>query len=393
MGSWHWTTLLFGGILGIFSFAVCAAEPKNFDAEFFDKLSTASLSDIKAILEQGQDVNFANSQGVTPLHYIIMKNRENDLLQAVCDMNANVNAKTVNGDTPLMLAASGNNLGYVKTLLKAGAKVNFTNQKGNTALHLAAGQTRNAMIVKELIKAGADLKAKNAAGMTPLHCGILNRSSRAVAELVQAGEFLRETPDNEGNTPLQLASSGKNMKIARDCDCRRAGKEVDGKVLPLLNPEIPVAEALKNPVTPPAGSNDNNSVPAPAAQTTAENVKPVSEPSQPVADTNTGGQDKPKYNSFDEGKIISKDYRIERINSEHTREITTIVKVKHGREVTFETVKERQFIRCPNPKCDTGYIRKVRHVAGKPDTYVREKCPRCHGKGRIWDTKNYTNQR
>lgn len=61
----------------------------------------------------------------------------------------------------------------VKVLLKAGADVEITEEKGNTALHLAIkGQLYNARrdrtpVVKLLMEAGADPDAENERGTTP----------------------------------------------------------------------------------------------------------------------------------------------------------------------------------------------------------------------------------
>ena len=54
----------------------------------------------------------------------------------------------------------------VSALVKAGANVNNTNNKGFTALHLSAGNSHSG-VVKVLLRSGADRTIKNINGLTP----------------------------------------------------------------------------------------------------------------------------------------------------------------------------------------------------------------------------------
>ena len=64
-------------------------------------------------------------------------------------------------------AAEINNVDVLKALLDAGAKINATNNEGQTALMIAAS---NALVnnVRTLILAGADINARDKEGLTPL---------------------------------------------------------------------------------------------------------------------------------------------------------------------------------------------------------------------------------
>ena len=55
----------------------------------------------------------------------------------IVELNANVNIRNVNGNSPLILAANKDNLPMLELLLKYGAKLNVLNNFGNSAFLIA----------------------------------------------------------------------------------------------------------------------------------------------------------------------------------------------------------------------------------------------------------------
>ena len=93
---------------------------------------------VKTLLKQAADVNGAQGDGMTALHWAAMKN-DAELAQTLLYAGANVRAKTRIGDyTPLVLAAKNGNAGVLEPLIAAGADVNGKTSNGSTALMLAA---------------------------------------------------------------------------------------------------------------------------------------------------------------------------------------------------------------------------------------------------------------
>jgi ankyrin repeat protein len=83
-----------------------------------------------------------------------------------------VNARRVDGNTALHLAAKNENLTLVKILLQHGANVHATNLAGETPLLSQINNTidkTNIFICKKLIKYGADVNAVNTKGFSVLH--------------------------------------------------------------------------------------------------------------------------------------------------------------------------------------------------------------------------------
>jgi ankyrin repeat protein len=113
---------------------------------------------VRTLLKQAADVNAAQGDGMTALHWAAMKN-DPELAQTLLFAGANIKAATrIGAYTPLVLAAREGNATVMDVLLKAGADVNTKTANGTTALMLAA-QSGSVDAVKSLLAAGAEINA------------------------------------------------------------------------------------------------------------------------------------------------------------------------------------------------------------------------------------------
>ncbi|KAL3137402.1 hypothetical protein ABBQ32_006924 [Trebouxia sp. C0010 RCD-2024] len=99
---------------------------------------------------------------------------------------ADVNTADARGITALGLAVGYNKVALVKVLLEGGADVSKTDTKGSTVLHYAAGYGRKEA-AELLLDAGADMKAKNDAGQLPIDAARVNREMHMVKYLKSRG--------------------------------------------------------------------------------------------------------------------------------------------------------------------------------------------------------------
>lgn len=117
---------------------------------------------VRALLKQGSDVNAAQGDGMTALHWAAT-NGDADLAAMLLYAGANVRATTrLGGYTPLHLAAQAGHAAAIGTLLGNGAGVNAATSSGATPLMLAAA-SGNIEAVTLLLERGADVNATDAA--------------------------------------------------------------------------------------------------------------------------------------------------------------------------------------------------------------------------------------
>jgi len=128
------------------------------DSQLADLIERGRRAAAIELIEQGADVNAAQKDGTTPLHWAAHR-LDLEIAQMLLERGANPNAQNLFGATPLGEAVSGANVPLVRMLLEAGADANAANFDGETALMVAA-RTGNVEMAKLLIEHGADVNAR-----------------------------------------------------------------------------------------------------------------------------------------------------------------------------------------------------------------------------------------
>ena len=166
---------------------------------------------VRELLKQGADVNAAQGDGMTALHWAASRG-DLELTAMLLHAGANIRATTrINGYTPLFLAARDGNGAVVGALIKAGSDAKAVSVTGSTPLMLAAG-AGNLDAVQQLLDAGADVNAKETArGQTAImfasafnRVEVINLLAKRGADLgvsskvVDLFELTREEPPRAG---------------------------------------------------------------------------------------------------------------------------------------------------------------------------------------------------
>ena len=144
-----------------------AAAPVGADA-VVEAAMNGNRDAVRTLLKDGADVNTAQADGMTALHWAAQKG-DVELAKVLLYASANVRATTrIGGYTPLLIASRNGDAAMIETLVGAGADANNATTNGTTALMLAAAAGK-VDAVKMLLAKGANVNAKeNVKGETAL---------------------------------------------------------------------------------------------------------------------------------------------------------------------------------------------------------------------------------
>lgn len=165
---------------------LAAAPPP--DSPVADAAMRGDIEAVRALLVQGADVNTAQGDGMTALHWA-GENGDVELARLLVHAGANLEAATrVGSYTPLHLASMGGNAAVVSALLDAGSATNArTTTGGATPLHLAAA-SGSAAAVTALLEHGAAIDARESAwGRTPLMFAAAYDRVQVLSALLERG--------------------------------------------------------------------------------------------------------------------------------------------------------------------------------------------------------------
>src|SRR5579872_3350174 len=142
---------------------------------------------LRAALKDGGDVNAAQGDGMTPLHWAAVRN-DVEMAELLMYAGANVKATTrIGGYTPLLVAAKSGNAKVIETLLKHGADPDRGTVNGTTPLMFAA-MSGNVESVRVLSYYSTDVNAReNVKGETALTFAAASGRADAIRILTAAG--------------------------------------------------------------------------------------------------------------------------------------------------------------------------------------------------------------
>ena len=144
--------LMVAGLLTLGAQAPARAAPSLMEAA-----KANDSAEALALVKDKADVNAAESDGSTPLHYAVYHD-DVALVESLLKAGANASVSNAYGSTPLSEAAVRGNPRVIELLLKAKADPNQGNADGQTPL-MTLARTSNVEAAKLLIRHGADVNA------------------------------------------------------------------------------------------------------------------------------------------------------------------------------------------------------------------------------------------
>ena len=178
-------------VVGAFALSVTLAAAA--DSPVADAAMKGDKDAVRTLLKSGGDVNAAQGDGMTALHWASIKG-DAELAQMLVYAGANVKATTrLGGYSPLILAAREGHADVIAALLAAGADPKATTTTGTSVLMLAAA-SGNARAVTMLIENGADVNAKESVmQQTPLMFASAYNRTDAMKALIKGGADIKAT--------------------------------------------------------------------------------------------------------------------------------------------------------------------------------------------------------
>lgn len=179
----------------------------------FEAAIKHTCSAVKAIIEEGADVNAKDSDGSTALMWAAWRN-ELDTAKLLIQNGADVNAKDSKAVTALMYASEKNSHHVAKLLMEKGADINEKNNKGETALMWAAWRDSPA-VTTLLLEQGADVNVKDKNGWAALMYATTHSSLDVVKLMIEQGADVN-AKNKAGKSALDVANSEEMKKFLRE---------------------------------------------------------------------------------------------------------------------------------------------------------------------------------
>jgi uncharacterized protein len=174
------------GILLNAGLAIALSATPPGDARLADAVMRSDRDTVRALIQQKADVNAAQVDGMTALHWAA---RQNDLetVQTLIKAGARVDVATRYGVTPMYLACLNGNANMIETFLRAGVNPNVANPGGETAL-MTAARTGGIDAVRLLLEHGANVNARESVReQTALMWSVLENHPDVTRLLIEKG--------------------------------------------------------------------------------------------------------------------------------------------------------------------------------------------------------------
>lgn len=185
-----------------------------------------SKGSVSILVEGGANVNAKDMYGNTPLLLAVEK-KDRETVKYLIDKGANVNVKNNNGDTPFMAAARNGDIETIKLLMSKGVNVNSKDGKGNTILIEAINRNNDEM-VKFLLENGANVNVRDKwmnKEKTALMLVIENYMPVEIMEMMVAKGVELDVKDEDGNTALITAVQRNNIAAVKMLTAKGAEKK------------------------------------------------------------------------------------------------------------------------------------------------------------------------
>ena len=205
----------------------------------------------KKLLDAKADANAPDNTGRTPLHAAVAADAQGVFQILLRHRATNLDAKTYDGTTPLILAARLAIECMVEELIHSDADINASDENGKSALHWAAS-VNNVDAVNTLLASGANRDAQDHKDETPLFLACREGSFQAAKALLDHCAN-RDITDHMDRLPRDVAQERLHHDIVRLLEEHVPPAPQPQVSQPVLPPSLPTCESLSQMSTPNKG--------------------------------------------------------------------------------------------------------------------------------------------
>lgn len=191
-------------------------DENNHGASLLKAIQDGDHYRIDSLLISGVDVNAKTSDQWTALMIATVKGYTN-VVQELLKRGADVNAKNNKGWTALRFAVSMDDIETMYALIGAGADVNTGDSEGKTALMQAAGEN-SLESLEILLQNGAEVNLTDRAGETALTIAARQGFTEAVAVLQQNGAHGATFYHSQISTMGERFHAGELLRLKKELD-------------------------------------------------------------------------------------------------------------------------------------------------------------------------------
>lgn len=186
---------------------------------------------------------FLSAQGPSVIE--AARRGDRDAVRALLKDGADVNAAEGDGTTALHWAARAGDAELVQMLMYAGANAKASTRLGAYTPLMMAAQAGHSAAVAALIAGGADFAATSTTGTTPLMFASQSGDTRTVTMLVEAGADVNAREQAMEQTPLMFAAANNRVEVVKTLLARGADITATSKVVDLTKLSDPEGESFR----------------------------------------------------------------------------------------------------------------------------------------------------
>jgi ankyrin repeat protein len=196
------------------------------------------------LIRAGARPDRTNRYGVTPLA-LAASNGSGAMIKRLLDGGANAKAVSADGETVLMIAARHGTMDGVKHLLTRGADVSARERRRGTTALMWAAEATHAEVVAQLIEAGANVADRSRGDYSALLIAVRAGSLETVKVLLASGADVNDSaPAGDPNEQITLGFASKRVPAFGPNDT--GAVRTSALVLAMLNGHFTLATWMVN---------------------------------------------------------------------------------------------------------------------------------------------------